>query len=43
MGLFDLGNVISRTGFKSHVLHSLRKGKDRIIATMYNLITGEAF
>lgn len=23
MGLFDLGNVISLTGFKSHVLHSL--------------------
>lgn len=23
MGLFDLGNVISLTGFKSHVLHNL--------------------
>lgn len=23
MGLFDLGNVISRTGFRSHVLHNL--------------------
>lgn len=23
MGLLDLGNVISRTGFRSHVLHSL--------------------
>lgn len=25
IGLFDLGKVISRTGFKSHVLHSLRR------------------
>jgi len=23
IGLFDLGNVISRTGFRSHVLHNL--------------------
>lgn len=25
MGLADLENVISRTGFKSHVLHSLKE------------------
>lgn len=25
IGLFDLGNVISLTGFKSHVLHNLEE------------------
>lgn len=27
MGLFDLGNVISRTGFRSQVLHNLERKK----------------
>lgn len=30
MGLLDLGNAISRTGFRSHVLHSL-EGKGTTI------------
>lgn len=27
MGLLDLGNVISRTGFRSQVLHNLEEKK----------------
>lgn len=31
MGLFDLGNVISRTGFRSQVLHNLEGKSHRLI------------
>lgn len=33
IGLFDLGNVISRTGFKSQVLHNLEEEKSHHLIT----------
>lgn len=37
IGLADFENVISRTGFKSHVLHSLKKRAIFLHTCFYNI------